>query len=452
MSKNNLPESIVFYLDLFSEVLPKKNLLKGIDLFVKDKLHKIPKSTFSCFYFLKDNVPFLSEEMTETKVIKNQINKDWKNREASQSNFENGLFYCLSFLAQKAAQKAGNYRVIVITDTPSQKSSEYAEALMELVETVKNFPTFIDIIRVGKKERYSDDVKLRIISTLTSGGLFYAQDDKDFRGKFLALAKNKVLPNLRIDGGQEIEPDKKIYYENVAKQLVAAKSGSESCIVCGKDLCEYCNQPDDKLECPICGKGYHECCGALYAWKKNIGLKNIFRCISCGGLVKLDERAVYEINGETFPGDEVEMTPEALEEEMQEEETWSPGESEADETTEEAPETKPEEKVSSEANNNDKKQNGKFKVRMGLFGPTPVGLNKEGDDAGTEDEALATVSAPASEEKTLSKEEKAAMARKRLAERRKSRKSSTGIRLCRVCSKRLKPNERICPNCGSPAF
>ncbi|MHA1521846.1 MAG: hypothetical protein ACTSRK_16845 [Promethearchaeota archaeon] len=449
MSKTSLAESIVFYLDLSTDNLSKKQLFKGIEQFVKDKLDKIANSSFSCFYFLKENVPFLSEEMTDSKLVKNQINDDWKNRELSQSNFENGLFYCLSFLAQKAAKKAGNYRVIVITDTPSQKSSEYAEALMELVETVKNFPTFIDIIRIGKKERYSDDVKLRIISTLTSGGLFYAQNDKDFRGKFIALAKNKVLPNLREEGGQEIDPDKKIYYENVAQQLIPSKTGSGTCVICGKDLCEYCNQTNDKLECQICGKAYHECCGALYSWKKNIGLKNIFRCVSCGGLVKLDERTVYEINGETFPDDEVKITPEALEEKMEEEETWSPDEKE-EEIPEETLETTSEGLEAPIAEDNGTKQNGKFKVRMGLFGPTPVGLNKDGDDNGAEEKKSA--SAPVPEEKVLSSEEKAAMARKKLAERRKTRKSNTGIQICRVCSKRLKPNEKICPNCGSPAF
>lgn len=458
MSKPILPESIVFYLDLSTDILSKKQLIKGTDQFMKDKLEKIPNSTFSCFYFLEDNVPFLSEEMTDFKDLKNQINKDWKKREDNQSNFENGLFYCLSFLAQKATQKAGNYRVIVITDSPSQKSSEYAEALMELVETVKNFPTFIDIIRVGGKERYSDDVKLRIISTLTSGGLFYAQDEKDFREKFVALAKNKTLPDLRTEGGQEIDPDKKVYYENVAKMLIPAKTKSDICVKCTKDVCDYCSSPDNKLECPLCGAVYHECCAALHTWKSNIGLKHIFRCISCGGLIKQDERKVYEINGETYPGDEESLTQEELEAQMKEEETWSPTEEQDENEEEKSIETEEEEPMtqkideSSDAEDSKVEKKGKFKVRMGLFGPTPVGLTDEGAESDPSDTEIEEIAKTPEKVEGLSKKEKADLGRKKLAERRKARKSSNGIRICRVCSNRLKPNQRICPNCGSPAF
>lgn len=457
MTPNLLPESIVFYLDLATDILSKKILQKGLDQFVKDKLQKIPNCTFSCFYFLKETTPFLSDEFTNIKDIKNQISSDWKNRELSESNFENGLFYCLSFLAQKAAQKAGNYRVIVITDTPSQKSSEYAEALMELVETVKNFPTFIDIIRVGGKERYSDDVKLRIISTLTSGGLFYAQNDKDFLSKFVALAKNKVLPDLRVEGGQEIDKEKKLYYENVAKMLKPAEGKVGTCLICGKDLCEYCTLPEDKLVCPLCNQPYHECCAALYTWKKNIGLKHIFRCVNCEGLIKMDEKRVYEINGEPFPGEEQPPIEETLE--MEGEETWNP-ETDSTESTEssesevETTKLPKEEEKTSKISESDKdssgevKQIGKVKVKRGLFGFQPVGVAKD------EGESEETESGSDSEkEEKMSEEEKLSLARKKLAERRmKKKRRDNGVLICKVCSRPLKPNQRICPHCGSPAF
>ncbi|MHA1777727.1 MAG: hypothetical protein DRO88_08825 [Promethearchaeia archaeon] len=453
MTPKLLPESIVLYLDLSTGILSKKMLQKGIEQFVKDKIKKIPNCTFSCFYFLKDTTPFLSEEFKDFKSIKNQINSDWKNRESSQSNFENGLFYCLSFLAQKAAQKAGNYRVIVITDSPSQKSSEYAEALMELVETVKNFPTFIDIIRVGGKERYSDDVKLRIISTLTSGGLFYAQNDKDFLGKFVALAKNKILPDLRAEGGQEIDPEKKLYYENVAKMLQPAEANVGPCLICGKDLCEYCTLPEDKLVCPLCNQPYHECCAALYTWKKNIGLKHIFRCVNCEGLVKMNERRVYEINGEPYPGDESPHLEETAE--LEGEETWNPEtdmttSSEAEEPAKIEEEKSKEEsvKVPETSSNGEVKQIGKVKVKRGLFGFQPIGMADDEEESNKPE----STTAEKEQEPKMTEEEKLALARKKLAERRKKKKVKNGIRICKVCSHHLKPDERICPKCGSPAF
>ena len=46
------------------------------------------------------------------------------------------------------------------------------------------------------------------------------------------------------------------------------------------------------------GKQFHECCAAMYSWKKNIGFKHIFRCPKCHTLLKLDEEVVYKLNGE----------------------------------------------------------------------------------------------------------------------------------------------------------
>ncbi len=334
-------EIIIIYLDLATKILSKKEIIKTIDQFVKEKQKRITQCTFSAFYFKEDDSPYLTEEVTEPKELLNQIQREWKKRETEKSHFENGLFYCLSFLAAKATKKAANYRIIVISDTPSTKNAEYTQALMGLVETVRTFPTFIDIIRIGDGENdmYPDDVKLRIISTITSGGVQYANTSKEFKATLLGLAKNKTLPDLRVEGGQEIEADQKAYYENLAKELYEMEDTDQgACIICSKPVCDYCQDPTDLRKCPNCGGILHSCCAALYSWKYNIGMKNIFRCVSCEALIKMDEALVYEINGEELPSTGI-MTPEELEEQMAEEETWTPT---AEESVEETPEPKPE--------------------------------------------------------------------------------------------------------------
>jgi len=102
-------ETIVFYLDLASKkaILSKKDLAKSISSFLTEKLIKNPKTVFSIFYYKDDSTPFLSEEMQDIKELTDIIQNDWKNRKVIESNFENGLFYCLSFLAGKAVEGEG---------------------------------------------------------------------------------------------------------------------------------------------------------------------------------------------------------------------------------------------------------------------------------------------------------------------------------------------------------
>ena len=69
------------------------------------------------------------------------------------------------------------------------------------------------------------------------------------------------------------------------------------CCLCIEDECPKCEDPSDIVGlCPECGYGYHECCSALHSWRFNIGLKNLFRCVNCGCLIKLDEANVYLAN------------------------------------------------------------------------------------------------------------------------------------------------------------
>jgi hypothetical protein len=194
---------------------------------------------------------------------------------------------------------------------------------MGLVETIRNFPTFIDIIRVGQQRFYKDDVKLRVITVLTNGGLFYLTTPKTLNNTMLGLVKNKKLPDLLEDGGQVIEVNKKKYYENLAKDLLPlSPSDLNLCQLCKKPACGYCNNAEDTpMKCYNCGTTYHECCAALYSWKVNIGLKHVFRCITCGTLLKLMEENVYAINGKPMGADELDIDVSKI---AVGKDTWSP--------------------------------------------------------------------------------------------------------------------------------
>jgi len=325
--KGIIREKIIIYLDLSSKVISKKDLIKNLINFAKAKLETNPHHSFNIFFFKEGGEPKIHENLTEIKTLKSVLEEAWDSRTQEGNYFENGLFFCLSGIASSFLEQAITFRILVISDLPSVKNSEYMEALMNLVETVRTFPTFIDIIRIGNQRIYADDVKLRVISTLTNGGLFYIETGKEMQDALEGLIKNKLLPDLRPEGGQAIAPEHSLYYQDLALELEDANPVellSLKCVFCEEKKCQYCNNIEDYIrQCPSCGTAMHECCASIYSWNYNIGLKNIFRCPGCNTLIKIDERNVYTINGEEMPAN-LKMTDnneKAIGETL---ETWNP--------------------------------------------------------------------------------------------------------------------------------
>ena len=118
------------------------------------------------------------------------------------------MFYIFSYIAESVRKKSKYYRVIVITDTPSDLNDEYQEALFNLVSKIKYFPTFIDIIRVssGDTRFFKDDVKLNILASDTKGGIFQVKNKKEFNDIFsVKLIKGKQLVSTFQDRPDEIK-------------------------------------------------------------------------------------------------------------------------------------------------------------------------------------------------------------------------------------------------------
>jgi len=372
-------EKIIIYLDLSSKVIAKKNMLKNIELFVKAKFELNPHHDFSIFYFKEGGEPKIHDGLTTTKSIKKVIEYAYKERTHSANYFENGLFFCLSGIASSFLAQAITFRIVVFSDLPSEKNSQYMEALMNLVETVRTFPTFIDIIRIGNERLYSDDVKLRIITTLTNGGLFYVDSAKSLKDALACLVHNKVLPDLRPEGGQAISKQHELYYSDLSLKLSLPplhQKGQLKCHLCEDNLCQYCNDENDILKtCPSCGIGLHECCSSLYSWNYNIGLKNIFRCPGCGSLIKLNEKIVYRVNGTKLLDEEESKMEENLDEAIDSEDVWSPKSKPDIEESQ-----KLEENITQRADSMQREgqeiDNTKTETRMGLFGPRP-GISRE---------------------------------------------------------------------------
>ncbi|MFX1314339.1 MAG: hypothetical protein ACFE9T_00615 [Promethearchaeota archaeon] len=290
-------EEFIFYIDLSTNFMKKKSLIKAIGAFIKEKNRFNALSSYGIVIFQKDDNPITVYDLKETEKVLNTLNEVWDTREVEQSYLENGLYEILAYIFRRSRVARKNYRVIIISDTPSKLSEEYHLALYDLLIKAKKFSAFIDIIRVGDKKFYDDDVKLKVISSETQGGTFYCNDEKLFQNILGSLIQNKQeFKVIQTDEDPVLEEDQ-TFYEGLAVDLITLTPDDEEiCTICELELCPICEAYSDEIyKCFNCNAKFHNCCAAKYSLAKNIGFKHIFRCPQCETLLKLDEEFVNMI-------------------------------------------------------------------------------------------------------------------------------------------------------------
>jgi hypothetical protein len=302
-----MKEDIYFYLDLTKDILKKKEITKAVKYYIDEKSKMNVQGHYSLLIFQEEGNPIFITDKKDAGIITNSIEENWKLRPKTRSYFENGLFYIFSFIAETVRKKSKFNRIIIITDTPSDLSEDYQEALFNLVSKIKNFPTFIDILRIseGDKRFFSDDVKLNMLASDTKGGIFYLQDKKEFSTIIKKLVKTKQFTSTFIDQPDRIKISTEDYsfYNQLAKTLQKPeKSGEPSvCYLCKEEVCPVCSDVYDIPEiCEDCNSGFHNCCITNYTINHNIGIPNILRCPgpSCDVLLKIDEDELISVSGE----------------------------------------------------------------------------------------------------------------------------------------------------------
>jgi len=289
-------EDVFIFIDITTDFLKKKIILRGIKELIEKKKQINILTIFNLLLFKEDAIPLLIMDKTSYGEIIDILSENWNYRNKT-SLFENGMFLTLSEILKKAKKRVANYRIIVITDSPSEIPEEMQATLFDLISKVKILPTFIDIVRVGDKKFYADDVKLKIITMETTGGMFYADSTDYFMNIMNVLAKNKQIQNVIVgEIKKQIQPEDKLFYEKLASDLLSPEPGEElTCTICNMPICPIClDKNDTPHKCFNCNTSYHECCAAQYSGLKNIGLIHIFRCAGCGTLLKLEESIVME--------------------------------------------------------------------------------------------------------------------------------------------------------------
>ena len=297
-------EDVFFYIDLLTETLKKKDVIKAIQAYISEKNKVNIKGHYGVLIFQEEGNPVFITDKKDSDIIAKAIEENWKSRPKSESFFENGLFYIFSFIAESVIKKSKYNRVIVITDTPSDLNESYQEALFNLVDKIKHFPTFIDIIRVADKDTrfFKDDVKLNILASDTKGGIFQVQDREEFLKTITKLVKQKQLVTTFADRPDQIKisSDDYAFYSRLAKPLKRqGTSDLTNCYFCHDSVCPVCTDVNDiPLICEECGSPFHNCCVTNYTISHNIGIPHIFRCPQCDILLKIDEDEIVEVSGE----------------------------------------------------------------------------------------------------------------------------------------------------------
>ncbi|MCJ7647713.1 MAG: hypothetical protein MUP85_03780, partial [Candidatus Lokiarchaeota archaeon] len=298
---NSSYEDVFIYLDLTKEILKKKDIIKTIRHYITEKNKVNLKGHYGLLIFQEEGNPVFITNKKDSNIIINAIEENWKSRPKNQSFFENGLFYVFSYLTEKIRKKSKTYRIIIITDTPSDLSEDYTDVLFNLVSIIKNFPTYIDIIRIslGESRFFKDDVKLNVLASDTKGSIFYVNDKKDFFKTMDKLIKMKQLVSIFADKPAKISIKKEDYnfYSRLAKRLIPAPQDNPGikCQFCEDEVCPVCADVNDiPLMCPDCRTTFHKCCVTNYTIGHNIGIPHIFRCPKCDVLLQIDQDEIVQ--------------------------------------------------------------------------------------------------------------------------------------------------------------
>ncbi|MFW9898954.1 MAG: hypothetical protein ACFFDO_06805 [Candidatus Thorarchaeota archaeon] len=283
-------EEVILYIDLTTDYIGKKDLIKEINAFIENKNKLGIDSSYGIVIFQEEDNPITLYDSKDVNSIIKIIEEKWETRPKSQSYIENGLFEILSYVFRKSREVKKIYQVIILSDTPSKRSDEYQQAVYDLITKSKKFLTFIDIIRVGEAEYYEDDVKIEVITSETLGGTFHCNSNQ-FSDVLGCLVKSKQEFNIIKPEKEQVLEEDKSFYEKLAVDLISLDPEDKTiCSICQFELCPICKAYSDEIhKCYNCNAKFHNCCIAHYSISNNIGFKHIFRCPQCQNLLKLDE-------------------------------------------------------------------------------------------------------------------------------------------------------------------
>jgi hypothetical protein len=424
-----IAEEVIFYLDLSTDFMKKRRLVRAIEAFI-DENNKTGKKERYGLVLFRSGKELYTIYNQESKIIIETIKDLWDERERENNYFENGLYEILAYIFKKSRKIRKIYRVIVLSDSPSRLSDDYHSALYDLVLKAKNFQTYIDIIRLGDEKFYKDDVKLKVISSETFGGTLYCRDEKNLKRYLSSIVRSREDFSIETPYIEKISEEDHEFFERLATDLISLSTSDEQvCFFCKEKICKRCNDPMDELhKCFNCGACFHDCCVAHYSIENNIGIPYIFRCPQCDALLKL-EKEIVDLFIKQEDHIRISESTEAIENQKLLEESR---ENEQEPSTTSLDNIPPlEQNITS--SDKEPERNGSIKIG-GFFGPE-VEVNK----IKTSIEILESPD----EEFSRNRDENKKISITSLS----PPKSKADVKFCPICGASIRSN--TCPNCGN---
>jgi hypothetical protein len=180
------------------------------------------------------------------------------------------------------------FRMIVLMDQgTSLKNSTFI--LQSILDQVRDFPFFIDFVRVNTSEVPQEDLELIKFAAKNNGAVYFTKNRSEIPKVIDTLLKKKEVHG---DGDKiPIPPEKEPFFDNLGADLWIADAEGWEVKACG--ICRSLER--DKVMCPQCRAVAHSDCLAQWAKMSNIGMPNIFRCMSCFRLLRLPKDFVLEV-------------------------------------------------------------------------------------------------------------------------------------------------------------
>nr|MDO8117930.1 hypothetical protein [Candidatus Sigynarchaeota archaeon] len=263
-------------------VVSRKAIVKQVQKYIKQKEKDDPASKWGLVLFEHgaDNPTFL-DALAEDETEFEKFLQDNLKSASKDYPLEQGLMLASTYLVEAfRTTKDHVYRMVVISDGPSGDSNlDLTKALLDMLDTIKYFPVYIDIIRYGEQRVYSDDVKLKFITDATGGGIFYADSENTFK-----RILEEQFPGLDrpLDFHRAIPAKLLNYYEGLCYNLQQSNSPSFTCPACKSGPNSTLGAP---VACEKCSTIYHERCVEELPNRYTIGLPGVTRCVHCAALL-----------------------------------------------------------------------------------------------------------------------------------------------------------------------
>lgn len=280
-------EDTIIFNALTPEITDMDYAYEAIDHFCSLKKEKDPSDRFNIILFQEDGPNYLEDFTLNPEHILIVL----KSLEPVmvQANVAGGIMTAITFIIdvyKRISEKI--FRLLILTDSKSKKiPKKYIPVLEHLIDKVKDMPFFIDIIRIDVDDP-AEDKKLMNLANRCNGNIHEINDIRALSSIMEVLSLKREIPeDSFLQSNQYVIPkENRSFYENLADELIPINEERIKCSIC------FDKTKEKMVKCPRCDTKAHKKCWASWANSSNIGIPNVFRCVSCYNLIKLDKKFV----------------------------------------------------------------------------------------------------------------------------------------------------------------